>query len=360
MGLLSVGGNIIRIGNNTISAGPPDIEIYVTPSLITSVSYLGATCSVNVCGSNNNSVVVADACTWLVTTTPVTPSSSPGTVNNIQICENITSSCRSGVVCYTPSLGGTMKCVTICQSTGDTNIYVTPSAQTNINSGGANVYEYVCGPTSNNTSFSTSCTWIHATTPVSPCATPGRAHLVCIDANTGVARQGTACYIPTVGTMRTITFCQNEAPVDMNMCYTGCNPDPQSSDYYQYACGLLCRSSNPVSGSYYACFNWSYYIGDITGDAGNLYWCILCNTVCKCGCSCYSSGGNVNQYGSICIGALDYNDTICVLVYAQTDSSGMNVQACTSVYLSCIYSCQSSPCFCAGGSYFIEAYTCGA
>lgn len=352
MGLLTVCGNVVRIGNNTISAGPPDPEIYVTPTEILNVSYLGATCPANVCGSFNNPTVVADACTWLVTTSPVTPSNPPGTVNNIQICENITSSCRCGVVCYTPSLGGAVKCVTVCQSTGDTNIYVTPASQTGLDGNGAYVYEYVCGPTSNSTTFSTSCSWIHACTPVSPCASPGRQHLICIDTNTGAARCGTACYTPTCGTMRTITFCQLEAPVNIDMCVID-NTPPNGTEQWVYLAGCMCRSSNPVSGTYYVCFSWYLGIGNDI-DPTSAYWCMYCNGGYVCGCSVY--GTYFNCYGSFCK-AFDYNDNVCIYLCAERDLYGGS--AMSSIAMDSLTSNQSSPCFCLGTTCTqLQAYTC--
>jgi len=143
MGLITINGKPVELGDGLLNVSPPDPEIYITPTEILNVPFTGATCSVNVCGNINNSVAVADACDWIVTTTPVIPSASPGTVNNIQICENVSPSCRSGVVCYTPSLGGEVKCVTICQSTGSTDITLCSELYTSVNGGGQTLVERV-------------------------------------------------------------------------------------------------------------------------------------------------------------------------------------------------------------------------
>jgi hypothetical protein len=344
MGLLSVCGNVVRIGNNTISAGAPDPEIYVTPASITGVTYLGATCSVNVCGNRNNSVVVADACTWLVVTTPVSPSNPPGTVNNIEICENITSSCRCGVVCYTPSLGGTMKCVTICQSTGDTNICVTPASQTSICGDGAYVYEYVCGPISNSTSFSTACSWIHATSPVSPCASPGRIHVVCVDANTVCAcRCGTICYTPTCGTMRTITICQNQCITWKTVSYQTYSENGSEGYFYDDKCVCFTYgSARAVGDCYCMCTNAFGFI-----DSGSLG--CGCFLICCNGTPIYSCIWDYNQvyaniYHEYCV---DYNDAIVLRMFICENGSGYSNNICleSPYIINCSSSCSS---FCNG------------
>jgi hypothetical protein len=89
------------------------VDISVSPTVYSSISSLGTTCPVQVCGPSWNNTTVSTACSWLTISTPVAPSVSPGTTNNVVIAANI-GSARSGVVCYTP-VNGTIKCVTFCQ-----------------------------------------------------------------------------------------------------------------------------------------------------------------------------------------------------------------------------------------------------
>jgi hypothetical protein len=328
MGIMTVNGKPINIGGGVLSVAPPDPEIYVTPTEILNVSYLGATCPVNVCGNINNSVTVADACDWLVTTTPVIPSASPGTVNNIQICENISPSCRSGVVCYTPSLGGTMKCVTICQSTGSTDITLCSQLYTSVAGDGQTLIERVCGLESNSTTVSTACSWIHATTPVSPCASPGRLHYICVDANTVCAcRCGTICYTPTAGTMKTVTICQNECInwKCVDFCVYGCYGTEGGVSDAKYVCMIY----NPAiaNGDCY-CLQ-LYPELDASGSFGCAVLRIACNyTQIYCCCVVNNSEYNMVSFG------VDYNDVVQICLCAlDPDYSYLNYAALSYIYV---------------------------
>ena len=209
MKVLSVNGQLISIGG-LIEVSPPNTDICISPTELTNISYTGTTSAISVSGCTWNNTVVTDACDWIVTTSPVSPDPA-GVNNNIQICENLTTSCRSGIVCYTPRVGET-KCVTVCQSTGDTNIYVTPATISSISASGAYYSTScikVCGPTSNSVSVVSACDWIQVcNTPISPSATPGTSSCICVCSNAGAAREGYVTYTPTVGTAKTVCFCQ--------------------------------------------------------------------------------------------------------------------------------------------------------
>lgn len=209
MDVLSVNGKLISVGG-LIGVSVPDTDICISPTEITNISYLGAISGVTVSGCTWNNTIVTDSCDWILTASPVSPDPA-GVNNNIQICENLTTSCRSGVVCYTPRVGET-KCVTVCQSTGDTNIYVTPATISSISASGGYYSTScikVCGPVSNSVSTASACDWIQVcNTPISPSATPGTSSCIQVCANTGAAREGYVTYTPTVGTARTVCFCQ--------------------------------------------------------------------------------------------------------------------------------------------------------
>lgn len=353
MGLITVNGTPITLNGCILNVSLPDPEIYVTPNEIINVPYLGAICSVSVCGNKNNVVTAGSGDWWLLPATPITPSSD-GTLTNIEICENITSSCRTGIVSYTPSLGGSTKYVTICQSTGDTTVSLCRYAWTGtcmINGGGRCVYERVCGPTSNLVTFSTSCSWIHASSSVSPCASPGRQHTICIDANTGGARSGTACYTPVCGAMMTVCFCQGEAPVYLNMCTI--NNYPKNFTALRAGVdGCICRSCNPSSGTYHICFSWLIYIANSSNPTTN-YWSLYCNSSYVCGCDVTCLNGT--YYGGFCK-QFDYNDNICIYLCAERDFYGDTAWVCMS--MNSLTSNQPSPCFCTGSCTSLAACTC--
>jgi hypothetical protein len=90
------------------------VDIAVSPASYASISSAGTICPVSVCGPTWNNTTVSTACSWLTIATPVAPSTSPGTTNNVVIAANSTTSGRTGVVCYTP-VNGSMKTVTFCQ-----------------------------------------------------------------------------------------------------------------------------------------------------------------------------------------------------------------------------------------------------
>lgn len=347
MGVIVVGGKAIKLGSgNVLSVAPPDPEIYVTPTEILNVSYLGATCPVNVCGNVNNPTTVADACTWLVTTSPVTPSASPGTVNNIQICENIGTSCRCGVVCYIPSLGGAVKCVTVCQSTGTTDITLCSQLYTNVSGDGENLIQRVCGLVSNSTTVSTACSWIHATTPVSPAASPGTFHYICVDANTVCAcRCGTICYIPIAGTMKTVTICQKKCTTWK--CVDFCTYCELGAEGYYYDNKFVCMVYNPAR-----------VVGDcfcltLCGELYvkfDTYGCACMKVVCN-STEVYCCAINYNSgYAHLCHEmGVDYNDSVCIELYAEDQCSCAQNHAIT--YISTIDACTgSASCFCNGST----------
>jgi hypothetical protein len=91
------------------------VDINVTPTLLTNVSNAGTVCNVFVCGPSYDTYVVNTAAAWITPSAPVAPSPS-GTINTLTIAAN-TGLARSGVVCYTPTIG-TTKCVIICQLCG--------------------------------------------------------------------------------------------------------------------------------------------------------------------------------------------------------------------------------------------------
>ncbi len=89
-----------------------DDSLVIAPASITSISGLGATCSVSACAPAFNTFTNATACTWLHPAAPSAPSPA-GTSQSIVIDANA-SAARCGVVCYTP-ICGTIQCVTLCQ-----------------------------------------------------------------------------------------------------------------------------------------------------------------------------------------------------------------------------------------------------
>ena len=349
---MTVNGKPIKLGGGLLNVSPPDPEIYVTPSEITGVSYLGTYYDVNVCGRIDNSVTVADACTWIVTTSPVQASPSPGTLNTIQVCENITSSCRCGVVCYTPSLGGTMKCVTICQSTGSTDITLNCYAWTGTSAvygDGATLPERVCGLVSNSTTVSTNCSWIHATTPVSPSASPGTLHNICIDANTVCAcRCGTICFTPTAGTMKTVTICQKECITWKTVDYY-LRSETGAEGFYMHG-KWICLIYNPAR-SVGDCYDFTFYWDGCVCSAdyygsGCVYVC--CNNTLLYNCTFDYNDGETGGMFNRCV---DYNDCIDICVCV-CDGSGGSYMNCINASQQYISNCASS------SSQFCNGTTC--
>lgn len=303
MKVLSVNGQLISIGG-LIEVSPPNTDICISPTELTNISYSGTTSAISVSGCTWNSTVVTDACDWIVTSSPVSPDPA-GTNNNIQICENLTTSCRSGIVCYTPRVGE-IKCVTVCQSTGDTNIYVTPTTISSISASGAYYSTScikVCGPTSNSVSVVSACDWIQVcNTPISPSATPGTSSCICVCSNAGAAREGYVTYTPTVGTARTVCFCQ----------VGGAMPIYFSAITCVATCSLSAISgvttTNNCVGTIYCYSICKGATGSIGGSAAV---CIYCNGICIRG-ACVVGTGACFDSGFFAIFTHDYNDCVCV------------------------------------------------
>mgnify|MGYP001175480007 FL=1 len=304
MKVLSVNGQLISIGG-LIEVSPPNTDICISPTELTNISYTGTTSAISVSGCTWNNTVVTDACDWIVTSSPVSPDPA-GVNNNIQICENLTTSCRSGIVCYTPRVGET-KCVTVCQSTGDTNIYVTPATISSISASGAYYSTScikVCGPTSNSVSVVSACDWIQVcNTPISPSATPGTSSCICVCSNAGAAREGYVTYTPTVGTAKTVCFCQVGAlPIYFStISDTGTNS-------LNAVCGVT--TTNNSVGTIY-CYN---ICKGSTGLIACATVCVYCNGVCIRG-ACIAGKGACFDSGFFAKFTHDYNDCVCVCTH---------------------------------------------
>ena len=91
-------------------------DIIVTPNILNYLSG-GSTQNITICGDcwNTYSIAKDPSLSWIVPATPVPPALG-GVVTTISATCNL-GIARSGVVCYTPSIG-TTKCVTVSQLTG--------------------------------------------------------------------------------------------------------------------------------------------------------------------------------------------------------------------------------------------------
>lgn len=311
MGIMTVNGKPINIGGGSLNVSPVDTDVCILPTEITNINYNGATCSVSVSGLTWNNTVVTDACDWIVTTSPVIPTTG-GTVNNVQICANLTTSCRSGVICYIPYVG-TTKCVTVCQSTGDTEIYVTPSEITDVCGDGwyYSTCVKVCGPPTNTVCASGSTSWIIAcNSSISPSAAPGTTSCVRVCCNTGVAREGYVLYTPTIGTPKCVCICQNECITwkCVDMCQYACY-GTDGSDYVEK---LNCVIYNPsiLNGDCYCLVMFvDMEAQGIYGQAAQV--CITCNGACKY--CCRVTNNSASEQVSF---GVDYNDIVRICLYA--------------------------------------------
>lgn len=350
---LSINNEIFLLNGSVLDITVPSPEIYVTPTGITNVTYLGTYYDVNVCGNPVNTTMVTDACNWIVpASSSVSPSDPPGTTFSIQICDNIYSSCRSGVVCFTPTCDwrgvGETKCVTICQSTGDTTTYVTPTEIINISYAGASYTNIkVCGLPSNTTSVVSASNWITVcNTPISPSASPGTSSCICVSANTkGDRRESYVTYTPTAGDAKYVCVCQCADYVCMNLCQTYNSPTNCTS-YYAYTEGDWRRDALmwiPTSGSYSFSFYWYIYKSAGSGTGRNSYWCVFCNGNCLTGCTVTMSS-ICSCSGTICLENIDYNDNICFYLRA-CKCSGMAGYAYACVYTNSVFTCQTYPNF---------------
>ena len=356
MKVLSVNGQLISIGG-LIEVSPPNTDICISPTELTNISYTGTTSAISVSGCTWNNTVVTDACDWIVTTSPVSPTPT-GVNNNIQICENLTTSCRSGIVCYTPRVGET-KCVTVCQSTGDTNIYVTPATISSISASGAYYSTScikVCGPTSNSVSVVSACDWIQVcNTPISPSATPGTSSCICVCSNAGAARSGVVCYVPTLGTTRCVTLCQVAASYNcVNICNLTCTGNNTT---LPSATGCLSTSGAMGAGEYY-CAYFCWYI-TVTNDTygRDARFCVCRNGTPFLGCLVLTAVGDTfcNGTFSFCVAC---GDCINISTNARVFVGNTGIASESYVRLCAISGCAN---YCLGSTLLTQySYTCGA
>lgn len=121
------------------------------------------------------------------------------------------------------------------------NFVVTPTTINGVISGGTTVYVTICAPTSNSYSSVENETWL---TPgsESPTNPTGVQHSISVSQNTGDARSGVVCYVPTYGNTKCVTINQN-AGIVRNPIYIGNISssgafDPLYCCFNGYLCGI--------------------------------------------------------------------------------------------------------------------------
>ena len=119
---IDTGGINIVCGSNTDwygmqyrVVGSTLTDIAVTPSTL-SMPALQSTCCVCVAGEPANTYAITCSVPWIVTLPAVNGSPSlAGSISQITTCDNLGHIPRTGIVCYTPTVG-TTKCVTVNQA----------------------------------------------------------------------------------------------------------------------------------------------------------------------------------------------------------------------------------------------------
>jgi len=116
------GKNIVRYadaqyyGMQYREVGSSTEDIQISPTVLNVPATITFS-DISVIGSSLNTYTITKAptLTWIVTDAPIPPSPT-GTINQITVASN-SGAARSGIVCYTPTIG-TTKQVSICQASG--------------------------------------------------------------------------------------------------------------------------------------------------------------------------------------------------------------------------------------------------
>ena len=232
----------------------------------------------------------------------------------------------------------------------DNTLIITPADPiTGITAAGTTCNLTVCGPAFNTYTFSDACTWITPNAPQVPSPT-GSVVGIGISANTGAARAGLLCILPTVGGQQNRCFCQLAGVASKGV------------KYITISCTVAASASN-----------WRSCISGCTMSAGECYiptisWCLLslaggkgtmtvrlyCNTIQQCVCSIANTSANcagtwcpLVKYGEswlVCTSSSaianfggDYCSMMCM--NAITNSVG---SFCLSTP-NCIFSCSYDP-----------------
>ena len=236
------------------------------------------------------------------------------------------------------------------------NFVVTPTSHISIPNSLTTESSFVCAPSANTYTLSCSDSWIVACSPVTPSPT-GTLHCFYVCCNTGAARQGTICYIPSFGATASITLCQLAASVTTK-AISIYNISDRGNGTSNWVCATGCLNSNlaMVAGEcYYPAFCWTL-IKPLTGMAAVSYVCITCNGTCIYGC-CIGTRTAYNCAGTFAARCVAYGN--CLNIYTSACISALDTaKASATVYISTLTNCVG--CFCIqSGSESQVSYTCG-
>ena len=239
---------------------------------------------------------------------------------------------------------------------GYNNFAVTPTCIINIPNALTTENATICAPAANTYTNSVSNSWIVACAPVTPSPT-GTLHCFYVCCNTGAARQGTICYIPSFGATANITLCQLAASVSQKAVYifNTCGGGGNGTSTYVHEGGCLVASLPMSAGEcYYPAFCWTL-CKPLTDMAAVSYVCITCNGVCICGC-CIGTRTAYNCAGTFAARCVAYGN--CLNIYTSACISALDtVKACATIYISTLTNCVG--CFCIGTPQSQVSYTSG-
>lgn len=220
------------------------------------------------------------------------------------------------------------------------DLYVCPTPITSLAAAGQTTNVCAIAVCTNTFTTSTACSWLHPAAPAAP-SLAGTSQSVTVDANSGAARSGTICYIPShCGSVQTIIFCQLAAGAIVKCVNvgsiggTGCGGSLTTT----CQCGILSYTPALSAGECY-CGTFDIANSVTSGNNGGTDSWVVCNGTIMLHCCTTTVCG----IGSVSF-VVKFGDSVCLCALAHTPSSTCTGCACSNVYISSITSIVGGEC----------------